>query len=227
VLRDVEVELSPGRLVHVQGMNGAGKSTLLRVLAGVLPPTSGTIEGRPRRVGFAPERFPVQQPFTVSSYLHRAAEMRALSPRKATQRITDVAGLLGLEPLMGTRLPRLSKGSATKLGVAQALIAAPRLLLLDEPWSGLDSVSRANLAGELRQLVAGGTAVVYTDHSLGVTGLSPDESWSVADGTVTVTSAEVEQSRIARLIVTTDREDALALARGLVGMGRNVSLEEA
>jgi ABC-type Mn2+/Zn2+ transport system ATPase subunit len=78
VLRGVSVSVSRGDIVEVSGRNGSGKSTLLRLLAGVLRPGAGRLSGRPARVGYAPEHFPAQQPFTVAGYLTHMARVRAV-----------------------------------------------------------------------------------------------------------------------------------------------------
>src|SRR3954452_18658838 len=85
VLRNVELTLDPGSVIEVTGRNGAGKSTLLRLLAGVIPPSRGTIADRPGIVGYAPDVFPVGQPFTVNGYLEHLARIRGISPAAAEE----------------------------------------------------------------------------------------------------------------------------------------------
>ena len=160
VLRDVTITLSPGRIVEVTGGNGAGKSTLLRLLAGSLRPRGGRIADRPGRVGYAPERFPADQPFTVRGYLAHTARIR----RVPAGRGEAWAERLELTGLLDVPLPELSKGGAHKVGLAQALLADPRLLVLDEPFAGLDAAAQAALPAVLTELAAGGTTVVVSDH---------------------------------------------------------------
>ncbi|MCW2885047.1 MAG: transporter related protein [Streptosporangiaceae bacterium] len=125
VLQEVTLTVPRGRIVEVTGPNGAGKSTLLRLIAGILRPRRGTITGRPVRVGFAPERF---QPFPVSTYLRHVAAMRRIADAEVA--IAQWSGQLGFGHLLGVPLPQLSKGSAHKVGLAQALLASPV-----KPWS--------------------------------------------------------------------------------------------
>ncbi|GAA3950762.1 hypothetical protein GCM10023085_36800 [Actinomadura viridis] len=160
VLRDVTLSLPRGRVIEVTGRNGAGKSTFLRLVAGLRTPRGGAITGRPGTVGYAPERFPADQPFTVRAYLTHMAAMRK-APRSS---ITTWARRLAFEPLLDTRLPDLSKGSAQKVGLAQALLAAPDLLILDEPFAGLDAATRDSLPSLMADLAAEGTTVVVSDH---------------------------------------------------------------
>lgn len=160
VLSDAGLVLSPGDVTEVLGPNGTGKSTLLRLLAGLLRAVKGTIEGRPDVVGYAPERFPAAQPFTVAAYLRHMAAIRRIDPR----RIDEWSGRLGMDQLMGHRLPDLSKGSAHKVGLAQALLCEPGLLILDEPFAGLDAATRAELPQIIGEVSARGGIVVASDH---------------------------------------------------------------
>jgi ABC-type multidrug transport system ATPase subunit len=177
VLRDVSFTLPQG-VTEVTGHNGAGKSTLLRLLAGLRTPTRGTVTGRPAQVGYAPERFPVDQPFTASAYLNHMAAIRGISPTH----ITTWADRLGFDHLLNVRLPDLSKGSAQKIGLAQALMADPSLLILDEPFAGLDTQTRDLLPGLITDLADAGTTVVVSDHQRvietvpGITRLRVDEA---------------------------------------------------
>jgi ABC-type multidrug transport system ATPase subunit len=160
VLRDVSLDLGPGRIIEFSGANGAGKSTLLRLIAGILRPRSGAADGRPTRVAYAPERFPGDQPFTVAAYLGFMARMRRLPDTAAAPWIER----FGLTTLLDIPLPDLSKGSAQKVGLVQALSAGAGLLVLDEPFAGLDTQTRSKLPGVLTELAASGTTVVVSDH---------------------------------------------------------------
>jgi ABC-type transport system involved in cytochrome c biogenesis ATPase subunit len=133
---------------------------LLRLLAGLLKPVKGAITERPSVVGYAPERFPADQPFTVAAYLRHMAAIRRVDPGRAM----EWAERLGMEHQLGHRLPDLSKGSAHKVGLAQALLCGPRLLILDEPFAGLDARTRAELPLVLGEVAAGGGIVIVSDH---------------------------------------------------------------
>lgn len=160
VLSDACLTLSPGDVVEVTGPNGTGKSTLLRLCAGLLRPVRGRVEDRPRVVGYAPERFPADQPFTVAAYLRHMAAVRGVSPGA----IAGWSERLGMDHLLGQRLPDLSKGSAHKVGLAQALLAEPGLLVLDEPFAGLDAATRAELPLIIGEVGARGGIVLVSDH---------------------------------------------------------------
>lgn len=184
VLEQVTLSLPAGVLLEVTGRNGAGKSSLLRVLAGVLRPAAGTVSGRPAVVGWAPERFPAAQQVRTGAYLRAQARVRGLraDAAGAVRRETD---RFGLGPLLDVPLAELSKGSAQKVGLAQALLVEPGLLVLDEPWSGLDADARQVVPGVVADVVRRGGTVVVTDHQRQVATLAPALRWHVADAGVT------------------------------------------
>lgn len=205
VLTDVSVSVPDGKIIEVSGHNGAGKSTLLRLLAGVVRPVRGTLTGRPARIGYAPERFPVAQPFTAKDYLTHMAAIRGVS---ATG-IESWAERLNFASLLDTRLDELSKGTAHKVGLTQALIAEPSLLILDEPFAGLDAETRGMLPSVLRELTRGGTTVVVSDHQGGLRELPDVLQWQVADHTVRDGHIGTDLT-VLELIVPTDQATEIA-----------------
>ncbi|XVQ13202.1 ATP-binding cassette domain-containing protein [Spirillospora sp. CA-255316] len=188
VLRNVTLLLAPGQVIEVTGRNGAGKSTFLRLVAGLRTPSRGSVTGRPSRVGYAPERFPADQPFTVRSYLTHMAAMRR-APRTA---IDAWAERLAFSHLLETRLPELSKGSAQKVGMAQALLACPDLLILDEPFAGLDATTRDTLPDLISELASRGTTVVVSDHQRCLASLPDISRIHIADRTAALVPGPTE-----------------------------------
>ncbi|WP_431918709.1 ABC transporter ATP-binding protein [Micromonospora wenchangensis] len=185
VLRGVTARLDPGEVAVVLGRNGAGKSTLLQLCAGVLRPVRGRVVDRPHRVGWVPERFPADQPFTVTRYLTamgRAAGLGRADADRAVDRWTD---RLGLAPFRTVRLPDLSKGTAQKVGLAQAMLRTPGLLVLDEPWEGLDAAARGLVPELVDEVLAAGGAVLVSDHRGETVRLPGARHWAVADGLLT------------------------------------------
>ncbi|MEV6356851.1 ABC transporter ATP-binding protein [Streptomyces hydrogenans] len=164
VLRGVDLELPPGRLVRAVGPNGTGKSTLLRLVAGVDAPAEGRITGRPPRTAYVPERFPPALPFTAHGYLVHLARLQGLRTGPARVRAGEWLERFGAGEYAGTALAGLSKGTAQKVAVAQALLAEPGLLVLDEAWTGLDTGARAALDDAVRERVAAGATVLFVDH---------------------------------------------------------------
>jgi len=201
VLQGVAVETRPAEIVIVQGRNGAGKSTLLQLMAGLLRPDRGRIQGRPPAVGWVPERFPADQSFTAWGYLRSMGQIRGLSARLAGQAADRWIDRLGLEPFRDVRLPELSKGTAQKVGLAQALLVAPRLLILDEPWEGLDAAARALVPAIVAEVAATGAAVLVSDHRGETARLPGATRWSVEDGRVTTITADPDQRCVVEVVV--------------------------
>ncbi|MGW0779330.1 ATP-binding cassette domain-containing protein [Streptomyces sp. NPDC002913] len=163
VLRGVGLELPARTLVRVEGANGTGKSTLLRLLAGIDAPTEGRITGRPR-TAYVPERFPAALPFTAAGYLVHMGRVHGLTAAEATGRAEEWLARFGAAGHARTPLAELSKGTSQKVAVAQALLAGPDLLVLDEAWTGLDAGAREELDRAVTERVAEGATVVFVDH---------------------------------------------------------------
>jgi ABC-2 type transport system ATP-binding protein len=178
VLDDVDLDVTEGHVIGILGANGSGKSTLLRILAGVSRPTSGTLTGDPV-LGYLPDRFPAAQRMGARSYLRHMARIRGLRDLSV---VDDL--LAELPPAGGVRVPmrQLSKGNAQKVGLAQALLGRPDLLVLDEPWSGLDTDTHAALDDVVAKAKARGAAVVFTDHRPDVVHARADHAYRMLHG---------------------------------------------
>jgi ABC-type multidrug transport system ATPase subunit len=161
VLHGLDLQLRAAEPVVVLGANGSGKSTLLRVVAGCARPTAGRVTGRPRTVGYVPDRFPSQLRMPASSYLRHLAAMHRAGPSDAPALLEHLGFTGGLDGPMA----RLSKGNAQKVALAQALCSQAALLVLDEPWSGLDAAAAATVTRHIADAARAGAAVVVTDHS--------------------------------------------------------------
>ncbi|MEU7174979.1 ABC transporter ATP-binding protein [Micromonospora tulbaghiae] len=185
VLRQVDVTIGPGEVAVVLGRNGAGKSTLLQLAAGVLRPSRGRVADRPPVVGWVPERFPADQPFTVGAYLSAMGRVVGLPGPAADRAVRHWVERLGLTRFHDVRLPRLSKGTAQKVGLAQALLRPPGLLVLDEPWEGLDATARESVPEIIGEVLADGGTVLVSDHRGETVRLPGARHLSVTDGTVT------------------------------------------
>ncbi|HKA14748.1 MAG TPA: heme ABC exporter ATP-binding protein CcmA [Myxococcota bacterium] len=172
-LEGVDLDLAAGASLAVVGPNGAGKSTLLRLLAGLARPSAGRIEidGRPpthRRaraaLGYLGHATLLSPGLTVRENLVFAARLyRVPSPR---ERAGDLLAAEGLEPLADRRAGALSRGQAQRVAIARALIHAPALVLLDEPFTGLDRGAAQRLAARLAELRARGHTSVLVTHGL-------------------------------------------------------------
>jgi ABC-2 type transport system ATP-binding protein len=165
VLRDIDADLAPGVLHRVAGPNGCGKSTLLRLLAGIDAPSAGEITGRPDRCAYVPERFSAALPFTAAGYLTHLARVRGTRGRQAQRSALEWLERFGAAAHARTPMGELSKGSSQKVAVAQALLAGPDLLVLDEAWTGLDQDARGELDRAVAERLTAGATVVYVDHA--------------------------------------------------------------
>ncbi len=203
ILRDVELMLRPGSVIEVTGRNGAGKSTLLRLLAGIVPPSRGTVADRPRVVGYAPDVFPVDQPFTVTDYLTHMTRVRRASSTAAD----ELAVRLNATHLMDQPVGDLSKGSAQKVGLIQSLLAPPGLLILDEPFAGLDEQTRTELPVIIGEIAADGGTVVVSDHQNQLQNFPGADHWLVAAGAVTAQTGERPRQAVIEVLVDAAEAD--------------------
>ncbi|MFE9062965.1 ATP-binding cassette domain-containing protein, partial [Streptomyces violaceusniger] len=179
VLSGVDLDVRPGSLTRVEGRNGSGKSTLLRLLAGIDAPSTGRITGRPA-TAYVPERFPAELPFSALGYLTHLGRIHGLSRAAAVRGAGEWLERFGADGYAATPLAELSKGTSQKIAVAQALLAAPGLLVLDEAWTGLDQAARGVLDAAVAERVADGGAVVFVDHDPRRLAGAPDRVLRVA-----------------------------------------------
>jgi ABC-type multidrug transport system ATPase subunit len=171
----LSLQLAPGQVLGLLGPNGSGKSTTLKALAGLIAPSAGhcrimghaagSDEAR-ARVGYLPEsaRFAPHQ--TGREFLHYCAGLSSLPKAKAAARVGEVLAWAGLGTAADRRMAGYSKGMLQRLGLAQAIVHEPAVVLLDEPASGLDPGGRLALARLIRELAGQGRAVVFSSHLL-------------------------------------------------------------
>lgn len=187
VLDNVSLDLPERSLTYIRGGNGSGKSTLLRIIAGVTRPSAGAVEGRPRTVGYVPERFPASLRFTPVEYLTHLGSIRGL--HRPGAEVAELLDRFGLEAFAGTRMDRLSKGTTQKVAAAQAFLAHPPVLVLDESWTGLDVAAHQALATLVLERQEAGALVLFTDHRGRAQQLAPDATYLVAAGEVVAQAA--------------------------------------
>ena len=161
----VDLEVHAGEVYGLIGPNGAGKTTLIRLLALADQPTTGELEidgkmlirghANPeikRRLGFLPDDFPLYNDLSVQDYLEYFAQLYYISPSELSNRITDVLSLVNLENKRMSLVSSLSRGMKQRLSLARTVIHQPKLLLLDEPVSGLDPIARIDYCQTIKRL---------------------------------------------------------------------------
>lgn len=162
-LDDVTVEVPGGSVVAVVGGDGAGKSTLLRVLAGEVPLDSGTVEAPPKqRLGYLPASAGSWAALTVRQNIDFAAGIYGLAGEELTARRAELLDRASLTPAASRLAAQLSGGMRRKLGFTMAIVHRPDLLILDEPSTGIDPVSRIDLWRMVSEAAASGTAVLMS-----------------------------------------------------------------
>ncbi|MFE9382084.1 ATP-binding cassette domain-containing protein [Streptomyces sp. NPDC007025] len=190
LLRDVEVAVPAGEIVAFTGGNGSGKSTLLRIAVGLSRPTRGRVGARPAVVGYVPDRFSPGERMSAAAYLTHLGRVRGLSTRAAAARADELLERMALVGGEHTPLRELSKGNARKVALAQALLVEPGLLVLDEPWSGLDAPAHAVVADIMTEIADAGGTVLFTDHRESVTRTRATRTYTVGDGRVSLRGPE-------------------------------------
>lgn len=177
VVRDVSLTLKRGEVLGLLGHNGAGKSTTLQLLAGALSPDSGNIEicgidllKKPLRaktnIGFLPEIPPLYRDMRVADYLAFAARLHQVAPEKLPAALSDTMQRCGLDACSRQIIGTLSKGYQQRVGIAQAIIHQPAVIILDEPTVGLDPAQLRDIRTLIREL-GDAHSVILSTHLLG------------------------------------------------------------
>jgi ABC-2 type transport system ATP-binding protein len=173
-LDGVSFTVTPGVVTGLLGPNGAGKTTLMRVLLGILEPDRGEVlvDGRPaspddrRSWGYMPQERGLYPAMAAGPQVAFFGRLHGLSRGEATSRARDLLAELGLEDRWEDRTDRLSGGMQQRLQLATALVHDPTVLVLDEPFAGLDPVAVEALSESLRQRAAAGRTVLFSSHQL-------------------------------------------------------------
>ncbi len=238
-LRGVDVRVDEGELVGLLGPNGAGKSTLVKIACGLVHPSSGSaeVDGAPAgsararaAIGYLAELFRFPGWYSANELLGLHQRLTGSSGGRGER--NELLELVGLAEARDRRVEAMSKGMQQRLGIAQALVGSPRLLLLDEPTSALDPVGRRTVRELLEELRRRGVAVLLNSHLLSEVELVCDRVVILYDGRVVSAGRPADLARPGGVEIDTDdgvrsfasagRDDAPAIVADLVAAGERV-----
>jgi len=197
VLDDVTFDVRPGRLTGFVGGNGAGKTTTMRIVLGVLAKDAGTValDGAEvtasdrRRFGYMPEERGLYPKMKVLEHIVYLARLHGFAKTDAETRATALLEKLGLGERLGDNVETLSLGNQQRAQIAAALVHDPAVLILDEPFSGLDPLAVDVVAGVLQERAAAGASVLFSSHQLDVVERLCDDLVIIAGGAIRAAGA--------------------------------------
>jgi ABC-2 type transport system ATP-binding protein len=233
-IRDLSFDIQRGEVIGFLGLNGAGKTTTLKILGCVLLPTSGrvVVDGldvtqRPhevrRRIGFLPDTPPVYGEMTVGAYLHFAARLRGVPAREASKRVEEAEEKTSLRDVHDDVIGSLSHGYRQRVGLAQAMVHKPALLILDEPTAGLDPVQIVEMRNLIRRL-RGEHTLLISSHFLAEISQTCDRLLVIQSGEIVAQGSEEDlASRMGasgdiEIEVRAPAERVLSVVRGVPGV---------
>ncbi len=211
-LSEVTFSVGTGEVIGLLGPNGAGKTTLMKVLAGYLQPDCGTavIDGLDvlkspmqvqQKIGYLPENAPLYPELTVQSYLQLIADLRGISRTGWLKCISEAVYSTGLTDRLTMQIGQLSKGYRQRVGLAQAILHKPGLLILDEPTSGLDPTQIMEVRRLIRRF-AGKSTVLLSTHILSEVEATCDRAIIIMNGRIKTDARLSELSTTADAVVT-------------------------
>jgi len=217
-LKEVSFSVRSGEVIGLLGPNGAGKTTLMKILAGYLHPTSGTAEvggldvlehtGMVQEmIGYLPENAPLYPELTVQSQLRMVAELRSIPAADQNRCLSEAIRAVGLEDRLTRPIGTLSKGYRQRVGLAQAILHQPRLLILDEPTNGLDPTQIVEVRHLIRKLAERSTVMIST-HIL-------SEVEATCDRAIIIMAGELKaDARLSELAIGNDSILVLEMSDG-------------
>lgn len=211
----IDLGVRSGTMFGIVGPNGAGKTTTLSMITGLLRPEAGTIKlagtdvwadrsKAKREMGILPDRLILFDRLTGRQLLHYAGLLHGLDPQTVKQRTADLVAIIGLEEAQHRLVSDYSAGMTKKVALAAAMIHAPRLLVLDEPFESVDTVSAERIIEILNRYVSGGGTVILSSHSMDLIERICDAVAVIVDGRIlasgTVADVRGDQSLEERFV---------------------------
>lgn len=229
-LRDASLSVKAGEIVGLLGPNGAGKTTMIKCLTGYIQPDSGSIKvdgidviNHPleaqKRIGYLPENAPLYPEQTVQNYLKMIASLRNLPEQDVVPFISDAVLAVGIQDMLTRPIGTLSKGYRQRLGLAQAILHKPALLILDEPTVGLDPTQIVEIRNLIRELSRNST-ILFSTHILPEVELLCDRVIILINGQVKTDEhlADLEQTPNAVLVLESDTAGVAEALKSLDGV---------
>jgi ABC-2 type transport system ATP-binding protein len=235
---DVSFHVKRGEIIGLLGPNGSGKTTIMRILTGFFPPTSGharvggldveteSIAVR-RQIGYLPESVVLYPDIPVARYLRFCGEVKDLRGAKLSARVEEVIGAVGLDEVRKREIGKLSKGFRQRVGLAQALIAEPALLILDEPTVGLDPNQVIDIRNLIRSL-RGQSTILLSTHILHEVSVVCDRVIIIHHGRIIAEDTADDLNRRVEGVYQTlarvdgPREEVVAVLKGIAGVDQIV-----
>jgi ABC-2 type transport system ATP-binding protein len=217
-LNDVSLTIQKGEIVGILGPNGAGKTTLIKIITGYLQPDSGSVmvedqdilnntEIIQKRIGYLPENAPLYPELMVQEYLQMMCDLRQIPPEEQLSAIRVAVNSVKIEDVLTRKIGQLSKGMRQRVGLAQAIIHKPEILILDEPTVGLDPTQIV----EIRQLIkriSKHSTVLFSTHILSEVEAICDRVVIIMNGKIKTDSSLSEISNTNNAILVLDQEFA-------------------
>ena len=194
IFRDINMTVKPYEPIVIMGQNGCGKSTLLKIIAGVLAGTEGEVQYRPKiKISFVPDRFPKLN-FSVENYLMYMGKIQGVSESDINSYIEEYFSRLNMpQDFRKTKISKCSKGTIQKVNILQTLITKPDLLILDEPFAGLDEDSEEGFILLLHKLISDGVAIVIACHEKKLARRITDNIYIFANQSCHISNGFIEQ----------------------------------
>ena len=227
VLNDLSFEIPQGRVFGFLGPNGSGKTTTMRIILGILTPDSGEVRYDGKRVtkadskhfGYMPEERGLYQKMAVGEQLVYLGRLRGLSKRDARVKVTNWLERFGLAGQIASSVETLSLGNQQRVQLIAALLHEPQVLILDEPFSGLDPLATASMAEVMHDLVKTGRTLVFSSHQLDLVESICETVAIIADGSLVAYGDVAELTRSDDLEVEmVTSSDALQWISGVPGV---------